>query len=252
VKLRLLQLARTLQFLDRGFAEYFQVAVLSFGKQHAQRLLHDARKTISKMQKRQGDPASADVGDLGLFCEQIARTWGEPDTRNPKFVVTQRRDEEIMCYLQDALEIPYWEFMIDIFLGWKANSNSLSGDVVLRVLHSAKLDLLDGRRHLFDDIASLRSADKEDIAPIIDGIDARIEILDSLWNSGSSYLDGTHHSLVSFLEQPSDSTILTEEKINTLSDDEKMDKGVVGVVPALRLFRIELTSQFRKLCHLPS
>jgi hypothetical protein len=74
VKLRLLQLARTLQFLDRGFAEYFQVAVLSFGKQHAQRLLQDARKTISKMQKRQSDPASADVGDLGLFCEQAART----------------------------------------------------------------------------------------------------------------------------------------------------------------------------------
>jgi hypothetical protein len=73
VKLRLLQLARTLQFLDRGFAEYFQVAVLSFGKQHAQRL-HDARKTISKMHKTQSDPASADVGDLGLFCEQAART----------------------------------------------------------------------------------------------------------------------------------------------------------------------------------
>ena len=132
------------------------------------------------MQKRQNDPASADVGDLGLFCEQIARTWGEPDTRKPKFVVTQRRDEEIMYYLQDALEIPYWEFMIDIFLGWKANSNSLSGEVVLRVLHSAKIDLLDERRRLLDDMASLRKQDAEDIAPIIGGIDARIEVLESL------------------------------------------------------------------------
>jgi hypothetical protein len=154
-----------------------------------------------------------------------------------------------MCYLHDALEIPYWEFMIDIFLGWKANSNSLSGDVVLRVLHSAKLDLLDGRCHLLDDIASLQAGDAEDIAPIIDGIDARIEILDSLWNSGSSYLDDTHHSLVSFLEQPSHSPILTEEKIDTLSDDEKMSKGVVGAIPAFLLTRIELTCQSRKLCH---
>jgi hypothetical protein len=192
------------------------------------------------MQKRQSDPASADVGDLGLFCEQIATTWGEPDTRNPKFVVTQRRDEEIMCYLQDALEIPYWEFMIYIFLGWNANSNSLSGDVVLRVLHSAKLDLLEGRRHLLDDIASLQAEDAEDIAPIINGIDARIDILDSLWNSGSSILDDMHHSLVSFLEQPPQSPTLANERIDTLSEDEKMGKEVVGAIFAFRFSRIGL------------
>jgi hypothetical protein len=210
--LRLLQIARVIQFLDRGFAEYFQVAVLAFGKQHAQELLHDARKSIAKIQNRQNDPSSADVGDLGHFCEQCARTWDESRERSRKFSITQRRDEEILRYLQDALEVPYWEFMVDIFLGWKANSNSLSGDVVLRVLHSAKLDLLDGRRRLLDEMAALQGDDGEDIAPIIGGIDARITILDSLWDSASSNLDDTHYSLVSFLERPRQTSALEMEE----------------------------------------
>ena len=230
-KLRLLQIARTVQFLDRGFAEYFQVAVLSFGKQHAEHLLHDARKTISKMQNKQNDPNSADVGDLGHFCEQIARVWDESGKEKTKFTITQRRDDEIMCYLQDALEIPYWEFMVDIFLGWKANSNSLSGDVVLRVLHSAKLDLLDGRRRLLDEIASSQADAAEDLAPIIDGIDARITILDSVWNSTSSNLDDTHYSLVSFLERSQQSSSRMSEEIPLPSEDEQPSHQMVKTYP---------------------
>ncbi|XP_014557279.1 hypothetical protein COCVIDRAFT_97476 [Bipolaris victoriae FI3] len=254
IKLRLLQIADVTKFLDRGFAEYFQVAVLSFGKQHAQQLLQDARKTIAKMQNKQEDPDSADIGDLGHFCEQSAITSGDSKQRPPRFTVTQRRDEEILHYLQDALEIPYWEFMVDIFLGWKANSSALSGDVVLRVLHSTKLELLDGRRRLMDEMAALQGDDAEDIAPIVDGIDARIKVLDSLWDSASSNPDGTHHSLVSFLEQPLHQPLIAVEEAPIPSQDEQIGRQVetatlialillfiiVAIIPGYKAFALSM------------
>ena len=257
IKSRLLQIARVTYFLDRGFAEYFHIAVLSFGKQYAEELLNDARKTISKIQNKQSNPTSADIGDLGHFCEQIAKTWDKPGKRNPKFTITQRRDEEVLHYLQDALEIPYWEFMVDIFLGWKANSNSLSGDVVLRVLHSAKLDLLDGRRRLLDEIAPLQGDDVENIAPIIDGIDARITVLDRLWNSSSSDLDDTHCSLASILERPRQSPALAAEEIPLPSCDEQMGHQmetvtlitliilflIAAIVPGYKAFAISMQTR---------
>jgi hypothetical protein len=228
--LRLLQIVSATQFLDRGFAEYFQVAVRSFGKKHAQQLLHDARKIIAKMQNKQDDPSSADIGDLGHFCEQSASAWDESGQPSPTFTITQRRDEETFHYLQDALEIPYWEFMLEIFLGWKANSKALSGDVALRVLHSTKLDLLDGRRRLLDEIAVLQGDDAEEIAPIIGGIDARIAILDSLWDSASSNLDGTHYSLVSFLERPRHSPPVAVEETPLPFQDEQTGRQMVRAV----------------------
>ncbi|EUC42962.1 hypothetical protein COCMIDRAFT_28472 [Bipolaris oryzae ATCC 44560] len=243
IKLRLLQIANVTKFLDRGFAEYFQVAVLSFGKQHAQQLLQDARKTIARMQNKQDDPDSADIGDLGHFCEQSAITSGNSKQRPPRFTITQRRDEETLHYLQDALEIPYWEFMVDIFLGWKANSSALSGDVVLRVLHSTKLELLDGRRRLMDEMATLQGDDAEDIAPIIDGIDARIRVLDSLWDSASSNPDGTHYSLVSFLEQPLRQPLIAVEETPLPSQDEQIGRQVetATLIALILLFIIVAT-----------
>ncbi|EMD86328.1 hypothetical protein COCC4DRAFT_135016 [Bipolaris maydis ATCC 48331] len=254
IKMRLLQIAHVTKFLDRGFAEYFQVAVLSFGKQHAQKLLQDARKTIARMQNKQDDPDSADIGDLGHFCEQSAITSGDSEQRPPRFTVTQRRDEETLHYLQDALEIPYWEFMVDIFLGWKANSSALSGDVVLRVLHSTKLELLDGRRRLMDDMAALQGDDSEDIAPIIDGIDARIKVLDSLWDSASSNPHGTHYSLVTFLEQPLRQPLVAVEETPLSSQDEQIGRQVetatlialillfiiVAIIPGYKAFALSM------------
>ncbi|EMD70053.1 hypothetical protein COCSADRAFT_132540 [Bipolaris sorokiniana ND90Pr] len=254
IKLRLLQIASVTKFLDRGFAEYFQVAVLSFGKHQAQQLLQDARKTIARMQNKQDDPDSADIGDLGHFCEQSAITSGDAEQRRPRFTVTQRRDEETLHYLQDGLEIPYWEFMADIFLGWKANSSALSGDVVLRVLHSTKLELLDGRRRLMDEMVALQGDDAEDIMPIIDGIDARIKVLDSLWDSASSNPDGTHYSLVSFLEQPLRQPLIAVEETTLSSQDEQIGHQVetatlialillfiiVAIIPGYKAFALSM------------
>lgn len=232
VKSRLLQIAQVTQFLDRGFAEYFQVAVLCLGKGNVYKLLDDARKTIAKMQNRQEDPDSADIGDLGNFCEQMISTFDDPDKRNPRFTVPLQRDQDILHYLQDALEVPYWNFMVDLFLRWKANSNSDSENVVIRVLHSAKLELLDGKRRLLNELSLLQGEDAEDIDPIIHGIDERIEVLNSIWDNTLSNLDGTHCLLVSFLEQPPQPTSVAPEEPAISPQEEQMGRQMVKSSPS--------------------
>ncbi|USP78940.1 hypothetical protein yc1106_06214 [Curvularia clavata] len=223
IRSRLLQIALITQFLDRCFANYFRAAVLPLAKEHVDKLLDDSRKTIAKMQNKQGDPESADIGDLGRFCEQSAcAKWH--DSWDPNFTTTQRRDHEVLHYLQDALEIPYWEFMADIFLVCNVNSSTLIGEVVLRVLYSAKLDLLDGRRRLRDELALLQGDDAEDIIRITDGIDARITVLESIWDNASSNPDGTHQWLVSLLERPLLSPSVTPEKSSISLQDGKTSR----------------------------
>jgi hypothetical protein len=214
VKVKLLQIAQLFQFLDRGFAEYFQSVVSSFGKDYAKELLLDARKTIGKMQNRQSDSAAVDLGDLGHFCEQVSQSWTQTstDAQDPKFILTHRRDEEIIHYLQDALELPYWEFMLDLFLVWRANSTSLSGEILLRVLYSIKLDLLDGQRALLDEIVASKVDDEESLAPVMEGIRARMKILDSVWDHTTFSLDRTHNITVASLATSLATSTVTAEK----------------------------------------
>ena len=102
--------------------------------------------------------------------------------------------------------------------------------VVLRVLQSAKLDLLDGRRRLLDEMAALQGDDVEDIAPIIGGIDARITVLDSLWDSASSNLDDTHYSLGSFLERPRQTSALEIEESRSPCQDGQTGYQIVHAI----------------------
>lgn len=173
IKGRLFGIAESFQFLDRGFTEYFQVVVPSYDQDHVRQLLDNVRKDIASRQNRNpdrdNDSESIYLGDLGHFCEEISRTWSQPTRPNPVFTVSHRRDE-ILHYLQDALEVPYWEFIVDLFLGWRANSKALSGDVVLCVLDNVKLDILDRKRYLLYELEELEGKDKEDKTPIVKGI----------------------------------------------------------------------------------
>lgn len=217
-------MALVTQFLDRCFAEYFQIAVLSLNKEYVDKLLDDARKTIAKMQNKQ-DHEAADVGDLGRFCEQSASAlWHGLEA--PSFTTTQRRDHETLHYLQDALEIPYWEFIADVFLVWNNNSSALIGEVILRVLYSAKLDLLLGRRRLLHELALLQGDDAEDIGQIINGINDRIAVLKGI-RGKTSNLDDIHHWLDSWLEQPPHSPSVAPGGPSVSSEDEQLSQKVV-------------------------
>lgn len=188
VKQRLIYLASRFQFLDRGFAEYFQTVVPSFDQDYVQQRLEEIRHEIARGQSSTptGDQESDNIylGDLGEFCERISHLWDyDPNNPNngrpkePMFNITHRRDQEIFEYLQDAFEVPYWELMLDIFLHWRANSISLSGDIVLRVLEGLEREIRTGRRQLISDINGQSEDTLEDLAPILEGIDARLKVL---------------------------------------------------------------------------
>lgn len=124
----------------------------SFGRQNVRQQLkalevrlQEAKPAKAKNPTPEGSPQPIYLGDLGHFCEEVARTWEtpthgstskderrEPAEHSPKFAVRPGRDYEILYCLQDAFEVPYWEFMLDLFLQRRANSTALSGEVVLR------------------------------------------------------------------------------------------------------------------------
>lgn len=188
VKRTLLEIAERFQFLDRGFAEYFQEIVPTFDHDHVRNLLKDARNSIAVKQSQDTSDAEASdtvvLGELGHFCEDVARGW-EQKSSKLKFM-PHNRDKDILYYLQDVYEVPYWDLMMTLFSKWRANSRSLSGDVVMHVLNSIKLDVREKKARLGKEMRALSEAEKEEIAPIIRGIDARLEILGSMWDNNTS------------------------------------------------------------------
>lgn len=195
----------------------------SFGRQNVRQELKSARITITRSQASQsqsptpeGSPQPIYLGDLGHFCEEVARTWEtpthestsnderrEPTEHSPKFAVRPGRDYEILYCLQDAFEVPYWEFMLDLFLQRRAHSTALSGEVVLRVLDSVKLELLDERCQLWNEVGLLSPHDRDDISPVLKGIEARVKVLESVWDGPTSKLYQKHFFLKETAFKPS-------------------------------------------------
>jgi hypothetical protein len=184
------------------------------GQQNVWKRLDSARKSIARTQAQgptpEDSPQPIYLGGLGNFCDEIARTWEDPAHGSiinqgggglvnvqppPKFAVRHGRDHKILYYLQDAFEVPYWEFMLDLFLQRRVNLTSLSGDVVLRVLDSVKLELLDERCHLLNELGRLSGDTREDVGPILKGIDAWIKLLESVWDGPTSNLYQKHFLL---------------------------------------------------------
>ena len=129
--------------------------------------------------------ASIVLGQLGDFCEDVAHGWMKETGQKLKFA-PHNRDKDILYYLQDAYEIPYWDLMMNLFSSWRVNSKSLSGDVVIHVLNSVKLDIKEKKTRLGDVMRSLSQSEKDEIAPILKGIDARLDTLGSFWDNNAS------------------------------------------------------------------
>jgi hypothetical protein len=188
VKARLYRVAQLFQALDRGFAECFQAMLGSWSQDNLNQSLANARKHVEKLQPPQEDPATVHLGDLGHFCEALAK-MPPSERRTPEFVITTGHGQVMLRYLQDAFEVPYWEFVLERLRVSRANARTLSGDVVIRVLESFKIDVLIARQHVLSELANLPDSQKENIQPILSGIDLRVSTLESLWDDGVSSLE---------------------------------------------------------------
>lgn len=214
------------------------MVVPSFDPVHTQQLLVEARKMAAKGQREgshQGvEFGTAYVGDLGHFCEEVSRTLAEPSPLAPKFTFTHGSDEDILHYLQDAFEVPYWKFMLGLFSRWRDNSKSLSGQVLLHVLDSVKLELLNKKHRLEEDLQSLEASDVENISPILEGINLRIQVLEGIWDDTTSYLDDKYEYLSSIFTKLSDSQRSTTNKMTGQEGDEINNQQTVRHNPSIR------------------
>lgn len=187
-KRKLLKIAKLFQFLDCAFADYFKWVVPALDRDYAEEKLQAVRQDITKRQNRTAnEPDSVYLGDLGHFCEEIALTWNNEDRERqaspPIFNIITRRDQEAFQYLQDALEVPYWELMLDLFVVCQVNQRSYTVNAITRVLHSIALEV---RQNLIADLGSKSGEDIKKMGPVIEGINARLEVIDSVWNTEES------------------------------------------------------------------
>lgn len=186
--------AKLFQYLDHGFAEYFQVAVSRLPRPAVESYLQSARRKVAKQQARgqhEGRLESTlNLGDLGNFCEKVLDEYTTYDEGRVLYEVTDCTQEELLHYLQDSFEVPYWKFMLDLFLQNNVNSRSLSATVVFRVLSSIKIEVLHRKDMIRRSLAASKDNCGEDIEPLMKGIDAHIAVLEDVWHKDTSELEG--------------------------------------------------------------
>jgi hypothetical protein len=212
IKADLCRVAKLFQYIDSGFAEYFQAVISRLPPDTVEGYLKLARdRRVKKKQASDQEPALDEeqalgrhkdrtdpilhLGDLGNFCEKVLHKLKTNEEGRVPYDITDCTRDELLQYLQDSFEIPYWEFMLKLFSQQHANSRSLSAMAVFRVLSSLKIEILH-RRHL------IRNDLSEDIEPLMKGIDARIKVLDQAWNKDTSELEASklYQSLFETLE----------------------------------------------------
>jgi hypothetical protein len=90
---------------------------------------------------------------------------------------------------------------------------------LLHVLDSVKLELLNKKHRLEEDLQSLKASDVENISPIPEGINLRIQVLEGIWDDTTSYLDDKYEYLSSIFTKLSDSQSSTINKVTAQEGD---------------------------------
>jgi hypothetical protein len=162
IKAELCRIARLFQYIDNGFAEYFQAVVSRLPRDAVEGYLESARSQVVEKQdlgrkppldkkqplskkqpldgpidrmqrmgqyKEHPDPV-LNLGDLGNFCEEVFDKLETNEKGRVLFDITDCAQDELLHYLQDSFETPYWQFMLNLFLRQNINSRSLSATVV--------------------------------------------------------------------------------------------------------------------------
>jgi hypothetical protein len=150
------------QYIDNGFAEYFQAVVSRLPRDAVEGYLESARSQVVEKQdlgrkppldkkqplgkrqpldgpmdrmqrmgqyKEHPDPV-LNLGDLGDFCEEVFDKLETNEKGRVLFDITDCAQDELPHYLQESFETPYWQFMLNLFLRQNINSRSLSATVV--------------------------------------------------------------------------------------------------------------------------
>ena len=177
--------------------------------------LQSARCKVEREQTRQHkDHTDTILGDLGNFCENVFdRTKTDKNVRT-LYEITNHTRQELLHYLQDAFETPYWQFMLDVFLKQNVRSRSLGATVVFRVLSSFKLEVLHKRDIVRRELATSEGFCEKDLEPLLRGIDTRIAVLEDVWHKDTSEFEagGLFQIFLRAMEETNRSSSLTERE----------------------------------------
>jgi hypothetical protein len=227
IKAQLCRIAELFQFTDHGFAEYFQAVVSRLPRDAVEGYLESARDQVEN--KQAGDKKQAlgqhkdhsdavrNLGDLGNFCEKVFDRSKTSEDSRVLYDITDCSPEDLLHYLQDTFEIPYWQFMIDLFLQQNVNSRSLSATVVFRVLSSLKIEVLHRRDVIRKELAASQNDRGEDIEPLMKGIDARVKVLEQAWHKDTFELEASDLYQTLFQTRESDQLSTVQEEEPTTS-----------------------------------
>jgi hypothetical protein len=193
IKADLCNIAKLFQYIDNGFAEYFQAVISRLPRDTVEGHLQSARSRIEKKRAlsdhRDQPDLVLDLGDLGNYCEKVFNRMGADGDGRVLYDVTDCTQKKLLHYLQDYFEIPYWQLMLDLFLQQSGSPPSLSATVVFRVLSSLKTEILHKRSVIRR--ATLEGNRAEDIGPLLKGIDARVAVLEDVWHKDTSDLEAS-------------------------------------------------------------
>jgi hypothetical protein len=200
VRTRFSKIAQRFQFLDRGFAEYFQHGLHHTVKGYVKQRLAEIRVVLTKRRisctNASNQTSYVELGDLGNFCERVCEQWDGYDeqttsTSSQAFSSTNVDTDADLHYLQDALEVHYWRLILNVFLmeRGKGNSGNFIGEIVLSVLNNIRLSVIDEKRRLVDGLKGQGNPESGEIDLIIKGIDQRLKILESALDRESWALD---------------------------------------------------------------
>ena len=183
----LIKIAAVCQFLDAAFAEYFRTVISHLHGTAAK--LHRLREQICLRQSG----SIHYIGPLGEYCERINST-SQADTETEKYQTCATGDE-IQPYLQDALEVPYWNMMADQFIKSNHINSQFTYDAVLSVLN-------DKRRELKLRLTQVKQKWHDDLPQELEaGIARRIGVLDALLAQASDKYDTLEEQQVQALQR---------------------------------------------------
>ncbi|CAF3625818.1 unnamed protein product [Fusarium graminearum] len=189
VKDMALQIAEKLQFVDKILASFFASIVAEDNKTYIQKQLTSIRQHIARKMNSGSQPCQSNtqtvkqedaiLGDLGHFCEDLFDYSTTTESRDenaqaPEFYSTHGSSTERLHYLQDALEVPYWNFILRDLYRWHTKTSMLSGNILMQALRHIQLKLHINLAKLKDEI---KNPDVDRISPLIKGIEARIRLL---------------------------------------------------------------------------
>ena len=189
LKTALIKIAVVCQFLDAAFAEYFRL-VLSH--------LQDTKTRLHRI-RGQFSPSQADetiyVGPFGEYCEHINTILRDDKQARTERFRARATGDDVLPYLQDALEVPYWNMMADQFIKSKQHNNELTYETALSVIN-------DKRRELKLRLQQIKRKWSQSVPQEIeDGILRRVSVLDALLAQTTDKYDSLEEQEVRALQR---------------------------------------------------